>query len=75
MTIARRLFSTLIVPEVSQLPQKHLYYEEFHRPAIAKHRPAQVPEKFDLQTGLITCRVKKVFRIQIRFQGSEIRRG
>ena len=35
----------------------------------------EVPEKVDLATGAITCRVKKVFRIQIRFQGSEIRRG
>ena len=26
-------------------------------------------------TGTIKCRTKKVFRIQIRFQGSEIRRG
>jgi adenylate kinase len=29
----------------------------------------------DLKTGLINCREKKVFRISIRFQGSEIRRG
>jgi adenylate kinase len=35
----------------------------------------EVPEKFDVATGLITCRMKKVFRIQLRFQGSEIRRG
>jgi len=26
-------------------------------------------------TYALHCRVKKVFRIQIRFQGSEIRRG
>jgi adenylate kinase len=35
----------------------------------------EVPERCDLATGLIKCRVKKVYRIQIRFQGSEIRRG
>ncbi|MES2691896.1 MAG: nucleoside monophosphate kinase [Verrucomicrobiota bacterium] len=35
----------------------------------------EVPEKVDLTTGAIVCRTKKVFRIQIRFQGSEIRRG
>ena len=35
----------------------------------------EVPEKFDLQTGAIKCRIKKVYRGQIRFQGSEIRRG
>ena len=28
-----------------------------------------------LATGAITCRTKKVYRIQIRFSGSEIRRG
>ena len=35
----------------------------------------EVPERVDLPTGLIKCRMKKVYRIQIRFQGSEIRRG
>jgi adenylate kinase len=35
----------------------------------------EVPERVDLETGVITCRKKKVFRISIRFQGSEIRRG
>jgi len=35
----------------------------------------EIPEKFDLATGQITCRMKRVYRIQIRFQGSEIRRG
>ena len=27
------------------------------------------------ETGAVQCRVKKVYRIQIRFPGSEIRRG
>jgi adenylate kinase len=35
----------------------------------------EIPEKFDLKTGQITCRVKNVYRIQIRFQGCVIRRG
>lgn len=35
----------------------------------------EIPERFDLQTGLIQCRKKKVFRFSIRFKGSEIRRG
>ena len=35
----------------------------------------EVPESVDLATGAIKCRTKKVYRIQIRFQGSEIRRG
>ncbi len=45
----------------------------FH--AVVDLHRIEVPEKFDLQTGQIACRVKKVFRIQIRFPGSEIRRG
>ncbi|MSU67597.1 MAG: nucleoside monophosphate kinase [Opitutaceae bacterium] len=45
----------------------------FH--AVVDIHRIEVPEKFDAATGLITCRIKKVFRIQVRFQGSEIRRG
>jgi adenylate kinase len=45
----------------------------FH--AVVDLHRIEVPEKFDLATGQITCRVKKVYRIQIRFVGSEIRRG
>ena len=35
----------------------------------------EIPESLDLATGAIKCRTKKVYRIHIRFQGSEIRRG
>ncbi|MBT8037687.1 MAG: nucleoside monophosphate kinase [Verrucomicrobiae bacterium] len=35
----------------------------------------EIPSRFDLKTGKIECREKKVFRIMIRFKGSEIRRG
>jgi adenylate kinase len=45
----------------------------FH--AVVDLHKIEVPEKFDVETGQITCRVKRVYRIQIRFQGSEIRRG
>lgn len=38
------------------------------------HR-VEIPDHFDLQTGKITCREKKVFRIMVHFKGSEIRRG
>jgi adenylate kinase len=38
-------------------------------------RRQEVPNKVNLQTGEITCREKKVFRFDIRFKGSEIRRG
>jgi adenylate kinase len=45
----------------------------FH--AVVDVHRIEIPERFDLATGAIACRVKKVFRIQIRFSGSEIRRG
>lgn len=51
-----------------------IFSERGYHAVVDIHR-IEIPEKVDLQTGLITCRVKKVFRIQIRFQGSEIRRG
>ena len=35
----------------------------------------EIPEQMDLATGKISCRVKKVYRINISFKGSEIRRG
>ena len=43
--------------------------------AVVDLHKIEVPEKVDLASGAIQCRTKKVFRIQIRFQGSEIRRG
>ncbi|MBP6507417.1 MAG: nucleoside monophosphate kinase [Opitutaceae bacterium] len=51
-----------------------VFSERGYHAVVDIHR-IEVPEKFDLQTGAITCRTKKVFRIQIRFQGSVIRRG
>lgn len=51
-----------------------VFSERGYHAVVDIHR-IEVPEKFDLATGQITCRVKKVYRIQIRFQGSEIRRG
>lgn len=43
--------------------------------AVVDIHKIEIPERVDLATGEIKCRTKKVFRIQIRFQGSEIRRG
>jgi adenylate kinase len=43
--------------------------------AVLDLHKIEVPECADLKTGAITCRIKRVYRIQIRFQGSEIRRG
>ena len=44
----------------------------FH--AVVDINRIEVPESVDLATGAITCRMKKVYRIQLRFHGSEIRR-
>ncbi|MBS0659234.1 MAG: nucleoside monophosphate kinase [Verrucomicrobia bacterium] len=51
-----------------------VFSERGYHATVDVHR-IEIPERFDLQTGEIRCRVKKVFRIQVRFQGSEIRRG
>jgi adenylate kinase len=51
-----------------------VFSERGYHAVVDIHR-VDVPERFDLKTGEIQCRVKKVYRIQIRFQGSEIRRG
>lgn len=51
-----------------------IFSERGYRAVIDLHR-IEIPEKFDLTTGQIHCREKKVYRIQIRFLGSEIRRG
>lgn len=51
-----------------------VFSERGYHAVVDIHR-IEVPEKFDPVTGVITCWVKKVFRVQIRFQGSEIRRG
>ena len=51
-----------------------VFSERGYHAVVDLHR-IEVPEKVDPQTGQITCRLKKVFRIQVRFPGSEIRRG
>jgi adenylate kinase len=45
----------------------------FH--ATADLHIIEIPQRFDLQSGEIQCRKKKVFRFRIIFKGSEIRRG
>ncbi len=51
-----------------------VFSERGYHATVVVHR-IEVPERVDPATGLIKSRVKKVYRIQIRFQGSEIRRG
>jgi len=51
-----------------------VFSERGYHAAVDIHR-IEIPDRFDLKTGAITCRMKKVFRIEINFSGSEIRRG
>ena len=43
--------------------------------AVANVNRAEIPESVNLETGRITCSTKRIYRFQIRFAGSEIRRG
>lgn len=43
--------------------------------AVANVNRAEIPRRVDLQTGEIICSIKKIYRFQIRFTGSQIRRG
>jgi adenylate kinase len=45
----------------------------FH--AVVDKHIQEIPEEVDLRTGQVRRRMKAVFRIQINFKGSEIRRG
>lgn len=51
-----------------------IFSERGFHATVDLHR-VEIPDRFDLQTGQVHCRVKKVFRFNIRFKGSEIRRG
>ena len=51
-----------------------VFSERGYHAAVDIHR-IDIPDHVDLKTGAIHSRMKKVYRIQIRFQGSEIRRG
>lgn len=43
--------------------------------AVANVQRAEIPASVDLKTGQITCSTKRIYRFQIRFAGSRIRRG
>jgi adenylate kinase len=51
-----------------------VFSERGYHAAVDIHR-IEIPDHIELGTGKVTCRTKKVFRIEIRFHGSEIRRG
>jgi adenylate kinase len=51
-----------------------VFSERGFRASVDIHRQ-EIPERFDLQTGKIETRAKRVYRIMILFNGSKIRRG
>jgi adenylate kinase len=51
-----------------------LFSERGYHAVVDKHIQ-EVPERIDVTTGEIRCRTKVVFRIQIHFEASKIRRG
>jgi adenylate kinase len=51
-----------------------IFSERGYHAMVDVHR-IEVPEHVDVSTGAVKSRLKKVYRIQIRFTGSEIRRG
>jgi adenylate kinase len=60
-------------PETMKMLIDVLSERGFHA-TVDVHR-MYIPERVDLTTGEIRNRIKKVFRIEIRFPPSEIRRG
>lgn len=51
-----------------------IFSERGYHATIDLHK-IEIPQRFDTATGEIECRMKRVWRIQIRFRGSELRRG
>ena len=51
-----------------------IFSERGFHATVDLHR-VEIPDRFDPATGEIRCRLKKVFRFNIRFKGSQIRRG
>jgi adenylate kinase len=51
-----------------------LFSERGYHAVVDKHIQ-EIPERINLTTGEITCRTKVIFRIQVHFEASKIRRG
>lgn len=51
-----------------------VYSERGFHATVDIHR-IEIPERVDLTTGMIACRVKKVYRVEVRYPPSDIRRG
>ena len=65
------MFTALTLLLVSQLPPGPV---DGFRANVDIHR-VEVPERVDPVTWEICCRVKKVYRIEVRYPPSDIRRG
>jgi len=51
-----------------------IFSERGFHAVVDQHR-IEIPETLVVASGKIITRVKKVWRVSIRFEGSEIRRG
>ena len=51
-----------------------IFSERGFRASVDIHRQ-EVPERFDLVTGKIETREKRIYRMMVLFEGSTIRRG
>jgi adenylate kinase len=51
-----------------------IFSERGFHATVDLHR-IEIPDRVDLQTGEVQCRVKRVYRFRVRFKGSQIRRG
>ena len=51
-----------------------IFSERGYQASVDIHR-IEVPDRFDLHTGQIRCRLKKVYRFSVTFKGTLIRRG
>ena len=51
-----------------------VFSERGFRASVDIHRQ-EIPERFDLTTGKIETREKRIYRMMILFNGSKIRRG
>lgn len=43
--------------------------------ALVDVQHSEIPEQFDIHSGFIRCRTKRIYRLRVNFQGSKIRRG
>jgi adenylate kinase len=74
MAVVNNEDSTLLDNPLSLAMLIDIYSERGFHAVVDIHRQP-IPAHFDLQTGKITCTEKRIVRIQVRFKGSDIRRG